>query len=116
MNGERTGVMRWIKSRFPVDKDSIVLKLQEPVPGHLKRWYEFGDDLQAMLGPGDEVYRCERCQTLYLPNDEEVPRTGILLAFYYVPDPSQAYESVWRITHEISLGWWIRSLHKWSAN
>ncbi|MBW1871044.1 MAG: cytochrome bc complex cytochrome b subunit, partial [Deltaproteobacteria bacterium] len=42
--------------------------------------------------------------------------TGIMLAFYYVPDPSQAYESVWRISHEIPFGWWVRSLHKWSAN
>ncbi len=46
--------------------------------GHLKRWYEFGDDVRGMLGSSDEVYRCERCQTLYLPNDEEVPRTGTL--------------------------------------
>lgn len=46
--------------------------------GHLKRWYEFGGEVQGMLGAGNEVYRCERCQTLYLPNDEEVPRTGTL--------------------------------------
>jgi hypothetical protein len=46
--------------------------------GHLKRWYEFGDDVKARLGPGGEVYRCERCQTLYLPNEEETPRTGTL--------------------------------------
>lgn len=46
--------------------------------GHLKRWYEFRCEVQGMLGAGNEVYRCERCQTLYLPNDEEVPRTGTL--------------------------------------
>ena len=46
--------------------------------GHLKRWYEFHDEVQGMLDAGNEVYRCERCQTLYLPNDEEVPRTGTL--------------------------------------
>jgi len=46
--------------------------------GHLKRWYGFGDDVQAMLSSSDEVYRCERCQTLYLPNTEEIPRTGTL--------------------------------------
>ena len=46
--------------------------------GHLKRWYEFHSEVQGMLGAGNEVYRCERCQTLYLPNDEEVPRTGTL--------------------------------------
>jgi ubiquinol-cytochrome c reductase cytochrome b subunit/cytochrome b6 len=42
--------------------------------------------------------------------------TGIILAFYYVPEPSRAYESVWRITYDVPLGWWVRALHKWSAN
>jgi quinol-cytochrome oxidoreductase complex cytochrome b subunit len=42
--------------------------------------------------------------------------TGIFLAFYYVPEPSKAYESVWRITFDVPFGWWVRALHKWSAN
>ena len=46
--------------------------------GHLKRWYEYGTDVKSLLRGGDEVYRCERCQTLYLPNTDEVPRTGTL--------------------------------------
>ena len=46
--------------------------------GHLKRWYEFGDEVRQQFGPQPEVYRCERCQTLYLPNEEEVARTGTL--------------------------------------
>jgi ubiquinol-cytochrome c reductase cytochrome b subunit/cytochrome b6 len=97
MSGERTGVLGWIKSRFPIDKDSIVLSLQEPVPNHLKRWWWCLGGMPAYLFVVQVV-------------------TGVLLAFFYVPDPSQAYESVWRITHEIPFGWWIRSLHKWSAN
>ena len=43
--------------------------------GHLKRWFyatdiieqECGDAMQAW-GPKREVYRCEHCRTLYLPN------------------------------------------------
>lgn len=46
--------------------------------GHLKRWYEFGDEVKQKLGPDAEIYRCERCFTLYLPNEEEPPRTGTL--------------------------------------
>ena len=45
--------------------------------GHLKRWYEYGDDVRVRAA-GGEVYRCERCQTLYLPSDQEVARTGTL--------------------------------------
>ena len=37
--------------------------------GHLKRWYFSGDDLKRKFG--EEIYRCERCQTLYLPHAGE---------------------------------------------
>jgi hypothetical protein len=46
--------------------------------GHLKRWYFFGDEVKRQLGASAEVYRCERCQTLYLPPLDEEPRTGTL--------------------------------------
>ncbi len=46
--------------------------------GHLKRWYFFGDELKQKFGADVEVYRCERCKTLYLPNAEEPHRTGTL--------------------------------------
>ena len=46
--------------------------------GHLKRWYGFGDELVTAFGKDLEIYRCERCQILYLPNEGEVARTGTL--------------------------------------
>ena len=46
--------------------------------GHLKRWYFFGDELQRQYGANAEIYRCEKCHTVYLPNPEEAPRTGTL--------------------------------------
>jgi hypothetical protein len=46
--------------------------------GHLKRWYFFGDEVKQKFGADAEVYRCEHCKTLYLPNPEEQPRTGTL--------------------------------------
>jgi quinol-cytochrome oxidoreductase complex cytochrome b subunit len=42
--------------------------------------------------------------------------TGLLLAFYYVPSPEQAYASVEQITNEIYLGWFVRGLHKLSVD
>lgn len=46
--------------------------------GHLKRWYGFGDEVKQKYGANAEIYRCERCQTLYLPNPQEEPRTEVL--------------------------------------
>jgi hypothetical protein len=46
--------------------------------GHLKRWYFLDDAAKQRFGAKGEVYRCEKCKTLYLPNPEEAPRTGTL--------------------------------------
>ncbi len=47
--------------------------------GHLKRWFYSADvlerecgDAEKAWGPDAEVYRCEYCQTLYLPNPGDV--------------------------------------------
>lgn len=42
--------------------------------------------------------------------------TGFLLSFYYIPSEKEAFKSVVAITDEVTLGWLVRSLHKWSAN
>jgi hypothetical protein len=46
--------------------------------GHLKRWYFFGEEVKQKFGPDVEIYRCEHCKTLYLPNPGEEPHTGTL--------------------------------------
>jgi menaquinol-cytochrome c reductase cytochrome b subunit len=42
--------------------------------------------------------------------------TGVILAFYYKPDPDKAYESIQYITHDVTLGWLVRGMHKWGAS
>jgi len=46
--------------------------------GHLKRWFYTADVLEQACGDAEkawgrdaEVYRCEHCKTLYLPNPAE---------------------------------------------
>jgi hypothetical protein len=46
--------------------------------GHLKLWFYKTDaverecgDVEEAWGPNAEVYRCEHCKTLYLPNPTE---------------------------------------------
>jgi len=42
--------------------------------------------------------------------------TGSILAMYYKPDPDSAYESIQRITNDVTLGWLVRGMHKWGAS
>jgi hypothetical protein len=51
----------------------------KPCGGHLKRWFYATDateqqcgDAEKAWGPNAEVYRCEHCKTLYLPNPGDV--------------------------------------------
>ena len=46
--------------------------------GHLKRWYFFPPEVVERFGADAELYRCERCLTIYLPNEQESPRSGTL--------------------------------------
>jgi hypothetical protein len=46
--------------------------------GHLKRWYFFPAEVAERFGADAELYRCERCLTIYLPNEQEPSRSGTL--------------------------------------
>jgi len=43
--------------------------------GHLKRWYDYPPEFEALVGKKAEVYRCEFCKTLYKPDLGELPRS-----------------------------------------
>ncbi len=86
----------WWYERFPLRGEELRELTNEPVPNHLKRWW-------FCLG-GTPAY-------LFLVQIV----TGIMLAFYYTATPEAAHESVRYITHEVTFGWYFRSLHKWSA-
>ena len=86
----------WLRERVPLQGDVLRELTNEPVPNHMKRWW-------FCLG-GTPAY-------LFLVQIV----TGILLAVYYQPAPSTAYESVRYITDQVSYGWFIRSVHKWAA-
>jgi quinol-cytochrome oxidoreductase complex cytochrome b subunit len=86
-----------IAEMFPFDWELIRHAGAEPVPYHLKKWWF-----------------CLGGTVLYLFIIQVI--TGIALSFYYVPSPDQAYASIAHITQDVRFGWYIRSLHKWSAN
>jgi quinol-cytochrome oxidoreductase complex cytochrome b subunit len=89
-------VVSWFRERLPISGAQLRELTNEPVPNHLKHWW-------FCLG-GTPAY-------LFLVQIA----TGILLAFYYQPSPTTAYESVRYITDEAAFGWYLRSVHKWAA-
>jgi hypothetical protein len=46
--------------------------------GHLKRWYDYPKDIEALVGGKVEVYRCEFCKTLYTPDRSQPPHSYTL--------------------------------------
>ncbi len=95
-------VKEWLKERFPIDYEKFVeinenIFIKEPIPLHMKKW---------LLAMGTTPFILLPIQIV----------TGILLAFYFVPSPEMAYESVRYITEEVQLGFWIRGFHSWGAN
>ena len=93
----RTAWGRFLQERVPVDVEALRYYSNEPVPLHLKHWWWCLGGTPALLF-GVQVV------------------TGILLSFYYVPDPKDAWESVQRLNTTIDYGWFIRSIHRWSSN
>ncbi len=92
------GLAGWFRTRVPVPAEDLLQHLgSEPVPGHLKRWWWGLGGTAAVLFALQVV-------------------TGILLSFYYVPNPDAAYESVQHITQDVPFGWYLRSLHRWSSH
>ena len=42
--------------------------------------------------------------------------TGFAMTFYYKPTVAEAYKSVEYLMTDVSFGWLIRSVHRWSAS
>ena len=89
-------IAEWFYERVPVSGAQLAELTNEPVPNHLKRWWFCLGGTPAYLFVVQVV-------------------TGILLAIYYQPSPSTAYESIRYITEEATFGWFLRSMHKWAA-
>lgn len=87
----------WVATSAPIPLEWFKEMSSEPVPNHLKRWWF-----------------CLGGTPAYLFTIQII--TGILLTFYYVPEPERAYQSVFHITYSVQFGWIIRSLHKWSSH
>ncbi len=88
-------VLNWLDSRFRI-KEPHKKFLQRPVPQNLNYSYCLGG----------------MAFTYFII----LAFTGMLLSIYYIPSEKEAFKSIVTITNEVTLGWLVRSLHKWSAN
>jgi menaquinol-cytochrome c reductase cytochrome b subunit len=41
--------------------------------------------------------------------------TGVFLAMYYSPSPTESYDSITHLTNDVFLGEFVRGMHKWGA-
>jgi hypothetical protein len=46
--------------------------------GHLKRWYDYPPEVEALVGKGAEIYRCEFCKILFRPDPKQLPNSYTL--------------------------------------
>ena len=89
-------VLGWFQERIPVRGGDLRELTNEPVPNHLKRWWFALGGTPAYLFVVQII-------------------TGLVLAVYYQPSASTAYESVRYITEDTAFGWYVRGVHKWAA-
>jgi len=91
----KAAVNEWLDKRLGIAKPvrDIVL---HPVPRRSASWwYVFGT---ASL-------------TLFIMQVV----TGILLALVYAPTAANAWSSMQRLNHDVTLGWFLRAMHGWGA-
>ncbi len=82
-----------VAERIPLPPGWRGKTLEERLPIHLKTW------LWALGGTPAVLFAVQVV-------------TGVLLTFYYVPQPMHAYESVRQITSAVRFGWLVRGLHQ----
>lgn len=86
----------WVDERYQV-KEPVQKALSKPVPNFALRWWYCLGGITAAL---------------FLIQ----AATGIMLAFYYIPTPDQAYTSIQYIETQVRFGASIRAIHHWAAN
>ncbi len=86
----------WVDDRYKIS-EPLTKILKKPVPKYALHWWYCLGGITAFLFVVQGI-------------------TGILLAFYYKPSASAAYDSILYIENSVYLGSAIRAIHHWCAN
>jgi quinol-cytochrome oxidoreductase complex cytochrome b subunit len=110
-------LLAWLEQRFNLTEMASFLSAFGVVPAELDTRRPLIDSLgDAMRRPLPSYARWPRVLgllsfLLFL----FLVVTGGLLAFYYQPTESEAYRAVTAIVRDVSFGWFVHQLHRWSA-
>ena len=84
-------VVRWIDERMPIFTMMHHDAIEYPTPRNLNYWWNYGSLAGIVL--------------------VIMIATGIVLAMYYIPHTSMAFDSTERIMRDVNYGWLIRYVH-----
>ncbi len=76
-------------------RERIRLKKGKPIPSHVNFFYCFGGISLLLI----------IIQLI----------TGVVMLFFYTPEPEQAYNSVLHLSNEVPFGWLLNNLHRWGS-
>ncbi|MDP2961034.1 MAG: cytochrome b N-terminal domain-containing protein [candidate division Zixibacteria bacterium] len=112
-------VRHWTEERLNLRQVvGVLLNIFPIIYGELDQRLDVKEGLQKLLKKpvpkGFSFLHCFGGMTFLLFVIQVI--TGILLAIYYKPSATDAYNSVKFITNTVPLGWLIRQIHAWGAN
>jgi len=113
----RRSLAAWLETRFNLTEMLAFLSSFGVFPAELDTTRPFREALrEAMRRPLPSYARWPRVLgllsfLLFL----FLVTTGALLAFYYQPTESEAYRAGTAIVRDVTFGWFIHQMHRWSA-
>ncbi|MBI3755563.1 MAG: cytochrome b N-terminal domain-containing protein [Deltaproteobacteria bacterium] len=84
----------WFEERAGL-KAWLKRKKELPIPNHMNFFYCFGGISFTII-------------LLQLI-------TGLFMTFFYIPRPEEALNSILRFSNEVTLGWFMRNMHRWGS-
>ena len=103
-----TSPSRWSRPRRPASRAADWVDERTSLSGGV-RWMFF-----RKVPKGTNWFYTLGSATMFAFVSQAI--TGVFLAMYYTPSPTQAYESARHITNDVFLGEFVRGMHKWGSS
>ncbi len=76
-------------------KEAVIAQMEKPVPSHVNIFYCFGGISLLLIV----------LQVI----------TGVIMLFYFTPEPAEALRSIEIMSNEVTGGWLLRDGHRWGS-